>query len=315
MTIDRMRLQQLRYFVEVARNGSMSKAADLFNVSQPAVTNRIKDLEKDIGMTLFTRSQSGVALTPCGEIFLQSSTAIVDEMNAVAARLEAFKRSEKGSVSIGGMHIGNSRVVPLAVARLKVRRPFVTVNMVGGAHEHLLASLKAGQLDLVYGRRGDPSQMSGLIYEVLSKERLVLIGRAHHPLAGRSALTLADLVDFPWIVPLPSATLRRSIDNLFRAHGLAFPRNCVESVVGPAMRIYVTGTDAIAAIPEMIFEEEIVSGMLVRLIDLEAPLGDVGITRRETSALTPPVQMLIQEMRRIAVRFRSSDQAGRRRRV
>ena len=66
MAIDRMRLQQLRYFVEVARNGSISKAADLFNVSQPAVTNRIKDLEKDIGMTLFTRSRSGVALTPCG---------------------------------------------------------------------------------------------------------------------------------------------------------------------------------------------------------------------------------------------------------
>jgi len=308
---DRLRLRQLRYFVEVVRNGSISKAAEVFNVSQPAITRGIKDLETALGATLLTRSSSGVALTPYGEIILKSSTVIVNEMNEAAARLEVFKHSGDGCVSIGGAQIGNSRVVPLAVVRLKARRPLVTVTIVGGEHGHLLAALKAAQLDLVYGRRGDPSQMSGLTYEVLSEERLVLVVRAHHPLAGRSALSLSDLLDFPWIVPLPSATLRQRIDEIFRASGLPFPRNYVESVVGPATQTYVTETDAIAALPDKVFEDDLRSGKFVELIDLESPLGDVGITRRETAALSPPARMLIQELRRIGARFRDG-RAGKR---
>jgi DNA-binding transcriptional LysR family regulator len=310
--IDRLRLRQLRYFVEVARNGSIGKAAEVFNVSQPAITSQIKELEKTLGVTLFTRSRSGVALTPYGDIFLQSSTAIVDELNEAAARLEAFKHSGKGHVSIGGAQLGTSRVVPLAVARLKARRPFVTVTLVVGAHEHLLAALKAGQLDLVFGRRGDPNQMSGLAYEVLFEERLVLVARARHPLAGRRGLALSDLLDFPWIVPLPNATLRRRLEEIVRAGGLAFPRNYVESVVGAATQTYIAETDAVAALPDKIFEDDLRTGKLVKLVDLESPLGDVGITRRESAALAPPARMLIQELRRVGARFRDERRSRRR---
>ena len=304
MTIDSMRLRQLQYFVEVARNGSIGKAAESFNVSQPAITKRIKDLERDLGMALFTRSRAGVALTPYGEIFLQSAKAIVDEMNTATSRLETFKKAEKGSISIGGMHMANSRIVPLAVARFKARRPLVTVNMLGGTHDQLLASLRAGQVDLVYGRRGEPSQMSGLTYEVLAKERLVLLVRHGHPVAKRAGLVLSHLVDYPWIVPLPSTTLRRSVDKLFERSGVPFPRNCVECVIGPAMQVYIAETDAIAALPDKLFETEVKVGKLIQLMDMESPLGDVGITRRDTPAPTPLVRMLIQELRRIAVRFR-----------
>ena len=93
---DRLRLRQLRYFVEVARNASIGKAAEIFDISQPAVSSQIKDLERTLGVTLFTRSRSGVALTPYGEIFLQSATAVVGEMKEAAARLEAFRHSVAG---------------------------------------------------------------------------------------------------------------------------------------------------------------------------------------------------------------------------
>ncbi len=300
---ERLRLRQMRYFVEVARNGSIGKAAEVCGVSQPAVTRQIRELERGLGASLFTRGRSGVALTPYGDIFLASASAIVNELDQAAARLEAFKASEKGHVAIGGLQIATSRVVPMAVARLKARRPFVTVTLVGGAHEHLLSALKAGQLDLVFGRRGDPGQMAGLTYEVLFEERLVLVAGAGHPLA-QCKTSLKDLVDFPWIVPLPSATLRRRLEDIFRANALAFPRNYVESIVGPATLVYLSQTQAVAAVPDTIFEDALVAGRIVALVDLDSSLGDVGITRRESAVLSPATRMLLQELRRVGARFR-----------
>jgi DNA-binding transcriptional LysR family regulator len=103
---------------------------------------------------------------------------------------------------------------------------------------------------------------------------------------------------------MPGATIRRRLEELFRAGGLAFPRNFVESIVGPATLTYLAETDAVAALPDKLFEEDMRSGKLVALIDLESPLGEVGIARRESGTLSPPTRMLIQELRRVGSRFR-----------
>ncbi len=300
---ERLRLRQMRYFVEVARHGSIGKAAEICGVSQPAVTRQIHELERSLGAVLFTRGRSGVALTPYGDIFLSSASAIVNELDEAAARLGAYKASEKGHVAIGSVHIATSRVVPMAVARLKARRPYVTVTLVGGAHEHLVSTLKAGQLDLVFGRRAEPGQMAGLTFETLFEERLVIVARAGHPLARRKP-SLAELVDAPWIVPLPSATLRRRLEEIFRESGLAFPRNYVESIVGPATLVYLGESDAVAAVPDTIFEDDLAAGRLTALTELDSSLGDVGVTRRESAALPPATRMLLQELRRVGARFR-----------
>jgi LysR family pca operon transcriptional activator len=258
-----------------------------------------------LGTTLLTRGRTGVALTPYGQMFLQSAKTVVSELDDACGRLEALKKGDRGHVRIGGVQIGTSRAIPLAISRLKAVKPAITVSLFTGQHEHLLSALKAGQLDLVFGHRGDASQMVGLTYEALFDERLTLVVRPDHPLAKTTAHQLQDLVELPWIVPLPSVPTRMQLDALLARSKIPFPRDYVESVFGPATLVYIEHTSAIGAIPDKIFDAELKAGRIKRLMTLDVDVGQVGITRKEAIALSPATRLMVQELRRIGTMFRT----------
>ena len=304
----RIRLRQLEYFTEAVRSGSIFKAAERLNVSQPAVTKSLRELEAGLGVRLMDRGRKGVELTPYGTALLPYAEDAISAVNAGLARIEEVQKAEQGHVTIGTSPIGMSRMVPMAISRLKETNPLVVVTIIPGDGDIILPALKLGEVDIVVGRAGTPTRMTGLTHEVLLEDRLAFVARPQHPLAGSAGVSLSQLVQFPWFVPQRNTVVREYIERLLRDHGEPFPSNYVEGMINSASG-YVIRSDAIAAIPHEFAADNIEFGKVIELnVDFEAMLDPIGITRRENTELAQPAQLLIQELRRAAARLRQTNQ-------
>jgi LysR family pca operon transcriptional activator len=311
----RVHLRQINYFLEVARNGSIKRTAEALNVSQPGVTKTIKELEAALGAELFIRVPTGVTLTPFGEALLRHAAPAIAELNAGFSEIESLKNSADGGIRVGGLQLAMSRLLPIAVARLKRHRPHLNVSVIPGTYEQLLPALRVGEIDLIFGRRGDASEMSGLVFEVFFQDRLVIAALPGHPLTLRNSVELEDLVDVPWIVPLPKTAVRDCLNRILLKHKVPFPRNCFETTFGSSTWSYMKEAGAIAALPSNTIYDEIESGDVTILkTEKSWTISDVGIVRRPDALVSQSARLLIKELRQAskAAKLESMPQAGTR---
>jgi LysR family transcriptional regulator, pca operon transcriptional activator len=267
-----VRLRQLTYFVEAARSGSLLRASERLNVSQPAITNGLRDLERNLGAKLLQRNRNGVELTGYGKVFIHHAINVLSEINAGISHLQAVLKAERGQVTFGAPPIISFRLVPLALA----------------------------ELDFVIAGIGTPEQMAGIQYEVLFQERLCLTARRDHPLAGRRRITPKELHGYPWFILHPYRDFRDQVENLFQAAALEFPRNFIEAGHNIAAD-YLRQSDAVAILPYNLVADSVEAGSLIELpTDLPLPSYPVGILRREDAELTATAQHFIREIKTAA---------------
>jgi LysR family transcriptional regulator, pca operon transcriptional activator len=300
-----IRLRQLTYFVEAARGGSLLRAAEKLHVSQPAITNGLRDLESNLGAKLLERTRTGVELTAYGKIFIHHAINVLTEINAGISHLEAVLKAERGQVTIGVPPIISYHLVPLALTRFKQNHPQVVVIVIPANIDALLPSLRLAELDFVVAGVGTPEQMAGIQYDILFQERLCLTARKGHPLAARKSLAPKDLQDYPWFIPNPYRDFRERVETLFRDAALAFPRNFIEAGHNIAQE-YLRQSDAVAILPYNLVADSIDAGTLIELRStFDLPSYPVAVLRRENTELTTTATLLIHEIKAAAARFRT----------
>ena len=302
-----VRLRQLSYFVEAARSGSLLRASERLHVSQPAITNGLRDLERNLGAKLLQRNRNGVELTGYGKVFIHHAINVLSEINAGISHLQAVLKAERGQVTFGAPPIISFRLVPQVLAHFKRDHPLVVVIANPANLDALLPSLRLAELDFVVAGIGTPEQMAGVQYEVLFQERLCLTARRDHPLAGRKRVTAEELHDLPWFILHPYRDFRDQVDQLFQAAALPFPRNFIEAGHNIAAD-YLRQSDAVAILPYNLVAESIEAGSLIELrTDLPLPSYPVGILRREGAELTATAQAMIHEIKAVAARMRGTE--------
>ena len=182
MNIDsRIKFRHLLCFLEVARLGSLARAADRLAVSQPAVSKTLKELEEVLDASLFERGKGGAVLTEAGIAFLRYAGPCVQ---ALRDGVESLRGGEyaASSARLGVLSTVEGAFLPEVVRRLHARHGALVVSVVTGPSAHLLSQLRVGELDLVVGRMTDSPQIQGLTFEHLYNEPLTLVVRAGHPL-------------------------------------------------------------------------------------------------------------------------------------
>ncbi len=294
-----IRLRQLTYFVEAARNGSILKAAERLHVTQPALTSSLHDLEQKLGAKLLERHRSGVSLTEYGKLFIHHAENVLAEMNTGVARLESFMKAELGHVSVGAPPIHVHQWLAAAITQFKRRHPQVVVTVRPASNDIVLPLLKLGELDFVIGAPGSSAQMSGLTHDVLFRDRICLVARSGHPLASETKLTPKSLTEWPWFVPYPYAEFRDEMQAIFRSGGVSAPNNLVEAnwnIAGD----YLEQSDAVSILPYALVAEELGRGSLIELdAGLSLPVHPISIIRRDHGEMTATAQELIRDIRRV----------------
>lgn len=251
--LDRLRLRHLRLLELIEREGSLRAVGGILNLTQPAVSQMVKDLEQAFGVTLVDRSPRGVALSAAGMQALQRARSGLATFDHLATELQAHLQP---ALRVGINPAVMFQLVPAAIAKLEAdgTRPRFKVH--AGLVNEMLAELWAGNLDCYVGRidwdRLPPSMSGALRYEPLVVTDLILACSARHPLAGRNGISVQELLAWPWALPLRDSNNRTAFETAFRNHGLAGPSPAVEVAADPnALMLLARQVDYLVCIPRL----------------------------------------------------------------
>jgi len=286
----RLTLRQFLILATVAETGSILQAARRLNMTQPAVSRAVAELERVAGRALFERTSRGTAPTPAGEVLIGHARAALSEMRAAWEGMEDMDKGRAGRLSLGVLPNGEAGPLPRALAAMRRERPGVAISVVEGLFGQMIPSLRAGELDFVIGRldHPDPLAMSGLVVRPLYKQQWVVLARAGHGVIARKPASLADLVDQAWIVPAGQATIRKMIESFFHGEGLALPQDRLEMSGLGVSRVMLLENDLLICLPRGTYRNDIEAGRIVELLGpLRGGLENVGLFWRAEGRRTP----------------------------
>ena len=296
-----LKTRHLVLLVELGRHGSILHAAQAANLTQPAASKLLGELEHALGVQLFERLPRGVAPTWYGEVMIRHAGAALAEMDAAHQEVMELLSGLSGRVAVGAVMTPSIGLLPAAVHRLKADHAKVHVAISVDTSKLLIQRLRAGELDVVIGRILDAESAAELNFEPLTDEPHSLIARAGHPLAEATDLTLQMLARQSWILPPGGSILRDRLTALFLSQGLDLPAETVETLALPVVTALLLGSDMVVALPQELVQHELDGG---RLTVLPYALGlrmDVyGIVTRKNHQLSPGGEAMLSSLRAVA---------------
>ncbi|MCM2321273.1 MAG: pca operon transcription factor PcaQ [Pseudomonas sp.] len=303
MNIDnRIKFRHLTCFLEIARQRSFAKAADSLAVSQPAISKTLKELEEILDHPLFERGKGGVLLTPAGETFLRYAGPCVQALRDGVGVVRGHA-PQALEVRVGALSTVESQLLPEAIALLHARHGALVIQVAGGSSAQLLAQLKVGELDLVVGRMTDSPEIQGLTFEHLYSESMTLVVRAGHPLLALGEGALAQLADYPLVLPPAGTTIRKYADALFVQWGIPPAAQRLETLSIALGRRYVLGSEAIWVAPQDAVRRDLADGVLAELaLGIHEPGGSIGICTSSARPLPLAAQWFCSALREVAGR-------------
>ncbi len=220
---DRRAMKHLRilsYVDEVARAGSIRKAAEQLNVTASAVNRRIMDLEEELGAPLLERRARGVRLTAAGEVFVDYLRKQNGDVERMKSQIEDLKGLRRGTVRIACSQALALDFLPRAITEFRKTYPLVEFDVKVVDHEFAMAALAAFDVDLVLVFR--PPFLANFQPLMTLEQRLVAVMAKNHPLAGRRKLRLRDCAAYPVALPERSIGGRQLLEEVVARTGIAF---------------------------------------------------------------------------------------------
>lgn len=273
----------------------LGKVAASINVSQPAVSKALGELERGLGLKLFERTARGVVPTAYGECLIRHARAMLSELAQARDELRGLASGSSGSIRVGALATAALELLPHALAVLKASRPGISVLVREGTVETLLPELLLGNLDLIVGRLPDGRSAQELGEKTLMEEGVSVVAGRHHPLAGRKRLRWSDLKPYPWVLPPVNTLLREPLERVFEIHRIAMPANRIETLSVHVIRAYLHYTNAIAALASDVSRYyESLSLLTVLPLELPKLVRPVGVFWNRHRPLAPVARALIQ---------------------
>lgn len=296
-----IKLRHLSTFLEVARTINVGKAATLLNVSQPAVTRTIRELEEAVGVALLEKEGRGIRLTSAGEEFRRHAGASIAALRQGVDAVRLGEARLAAPLRVGALPTVSARIMPRAVQQFLAQSQGGRLKIVTGENAVLLDQLTGGELDLVVGRLAAPERMLGLTFEHLYSEQVMFVVRPGHPLLALDPFDLSQLSRFTVLMPTQASIIRPFVDRFLIAHGLPDAGARIESVSDSFGRAFVRDSEAVWIISEGVIANDIAAGHLAALpVDTSETRGAVGLTMRADAERSLPLVMLINAIRSAA---------------
>ncbi|MEP7297262.1 MAG: LysR substrate-binding domain-containing protein [Burkholderiales bacterium] len=292
-----MELRHLRYFVALAEYLSFTKAADRVHVTQSTLSHQIRQLEDEVGQALFDRIGKKVVTTEAGELFLAYATRALKEVDHGIAMLKPGGGGLTGEVRIGATHTFNIGLIPECMALFLARHPTVRLCVDELPADQISTKLRAGELDIGIAYR--PSDPSGLWFEPLYNEEMVLVVSDAHPLAGRKRIRMVELHQQRLVLMPEYFATRTLLDECFQASGaepiVVAEMSTIAPMLGLVLRSQIGTIAAMNAVPAAM------SGLQMIPLESPTPIRTPGILWRLEGEKAAPVQSFAVIVRKTAL--------------
>ena len=296
----RIKSRQMVLALSIAESNSLRQAAERLHMTQPGATRMLQDLERILKVNLFERTPRGMKPTSAGEVVLAHLRRAASDLNAIQDDLVVLQSGISGRVRIGVIGSMAALLLPRSITALKARAPNVTVEIIEGTHDVLLAGLRSGELDVAVIRTSTELQASDLRFELLFTERFLVVTDSRQRFRTK-VMDLAQLVDRPWILPPHGVPVRQRLDAAFMASAGRVPMDVIESASILVNQQLLDEGGRFALMPENVarhYEKlELVNIVKVSLPEISGQLTLVGLADR---VLMPVVSDFLEDMRTVA---------------
>ena len=243
--VNRMTGTQMRSLIAIAESPSIDAAARRLAIAQPSLQRTARDLERALKRSLYQRTARGVTANAQGAELARRFRVALQEINYGLEELNAAQGSVISRIAVGNIPHSGERILSAAAGALLAVYPTAQVQVVDGHYDALLAELRAGKLDLLFGVLRRPAWAVDVTEELLFENRYVVVAGAHHPLRRAARITLRDLAAYDWIMPAPGTPRREAFTRMF-VHSPRQPRVAIETTSLAIYRSVLAGSDRLA---------------------------------------------------------------------
>lgn len=215
--------------IRIVEHGSINKASEILNISQPALTRSINRLESLLGVPLLERNARGVSPTIYGDAILYHARVLEAELSNTLRDISALKNNKSGTLRIGATPLIASHFMATGLQAIFARHDDVPVRLVEGTRPQLLGQLRRGELDVVVSTFPFEGSEVDLNQQPLFELDLRIIARPAHPLTQREPLRLRDMANCKWILPRADSALYKRVQRDFRRADVELPDSAIET--------------------------------------------------------------------------------------
>jgi DNA-binding transcriptional LysR family regulator len=311
---NRLRFKHLALMKALGECGTLNLAAEELNITQPAATKLLKDLESTLGVKLFERHSRGMLATPLGESVVAHARLILGQVGHFTADLDSKRSGGHGFLSVGAIMGAAPDLISPVIAEMKARYPRLTVRLLGDTSDQIMALLESHQIELGVCRYIAAEQHAQFSFEPLGNEDLLFVASPGHPLARKRKLSLADLIDETWVMqPLPIPT-RVLLEEEFARFNLPRPARLIECSSVYASLQVLQDNQAVALLSEPVVRGALAAGQITRLrATHQGRLANYGLVVRRSASLSATAEEFANLLRvRAAAHLRPEQAVDRR---
>jgi DNA-binding transcriptional LysR family regulator len=290
----RLKTRQLLLLVALAEEGNIHRASEVLNMTQPAASKLLKDLEDVLGVSLFDRLPRGMRPTAYGEAMIRHARVALSSLNHAHDEVQALKAGRFGHVSVGAITTPGIMLLPQAIAQVKQTHPTLRVRLEVETSDVLMERMAQGKVDILVARLFAQHDKTALRFESMAEEPAVAVVRPGHPLLSVDKLTLRDLSTWGWIVPPEGSVLRHRFDLMFREEGLDAPENLIETGALLFVTKMIAEGDMIGLVAGDVgryYQQHNVVAVLP--IDLPCRMDAFGLITRTDRPLSPAARVML----------------------
>ncbi|HLJ72099.1 MAG TPA: LysR family transcriptional regulator [Roseiarcus sp.] len=242
------KLSHLRMIVALEEHEMVSAAAQAINISQPAASRMIAEMEALLGAPLCERLARGVRLTPLGQSLARHARSVLLQLAQAEREISDLRDGRAGSAALGAVTGPAIDLAAPAIAKLRAIHPKIELTIKIDASNVLARDLLAARLDFIIARV--PDDLNPRLFDcyTIGVEEACLIVRRGHPLTGRGPVSVKDLGAYEWVVQPRGTPLRKTIETMFLAENMAMPERLSNTTSLLLTMIMVAKSNAIAPI-------------------------------------------------------------------
>ena len=287
--------KHIEAFLAVARLGHFTRAAAALQVSQPALTTHVRQLEETLGITLFDRNNRRVQLTQAGRDLVAPFERLSLDLASIVKHAHDLAAHRRGVILVAALPSVAAVVLPRVISALAEKHPAIVVRVRDAIAGKVLELVKSGEVDFGIGSliRPDPE----VIEEPLFTDRLCAFARLDHPLARRRSVRLRDLGVHPLILTGQDTSVRQIIERTLEQERLPVRVAQEATYMTTAIGMVRAGL-GVAILPESAMAAEAATPGL-RMLTIRDPelTRQIGLLRRKERSLSPAAQRLVDLLR------------------
>ncbi|MEQ5871161.1 LysR family transcriptional regulator [Sagittula sp. NFXS13] len=248
--LNSLRPVQLRLVAAVALHGKLGLAASACNMTTPAASRMLAELETQIGTELFERRPKGMLPTPAGIVLSRHARKLVHDIDQMAQDFMSHQGGTAGTVRVGAVTGAALAAVIPAILALKRDTPLVDVQMDVATSSQLMRGLERQAYDFTLSRVGPYDYSRDFDIHPANNESVFLMVRQGHPVAERNGVALRDLRNHMWTMQDKGAPIRHALEIAFHEEGTDLPGNIIETASVVAIMSLLRDSDVIAVVTQ-----------------------------------------------------------------